>query len=64
MEQGPDGAEGVVVRCLAGEFEGDDEGEEGEEGRRVVVNLRRGDVVIARWRDVRTGVLRGELEVL
>lgn len=66
MEQGSDGAEGVVVRCLAGEFEGEDEGEAEEEGegRRVVVNLRRGDVVIARWRDVRAGVLKGELEVL
>lgn len=74
MDEGPDSAGGVMVRCLAGEWSNEGEvfgGDEGggamlKEEQRATVELRveRGGVLVARWRDVRGGVERGDLEVL
>jgi len=71
MDEGPDGAEGVLVRCLGREwsnerevFEGVDGDKEDGEGATVELRVERGGVLVARWRDVRRGVERGDLEVL
>jgi len=73
MDEGPNGAEGVLVRCLKGEWGNEGEVAEQEQGlgtqmeeEKATVELRveRGGVLIARWRDVKGGVERGDLEVL
>lgn len=78
MDQGPEPAAGVLVRCLARDWSNEDvvrrrlrepdagEEEEEEEGGSATVELRceRGGVLVARWRDVKGGVEGGLLEVL
>ncbi len=74
MDEGPDAAQGVMVRCLAAEwsnerdvFEAEEDigGTQKEEERPTVeLRVERGGVLIARWRDVRSGVEKGDLEVL
>lgn len=77
MDEGPDMSAGVMVRCLAKEWSNESEVYEGEDGEggasqglkeeeRATVELRceRGGVLVARWRDVRSGVEKGLLEVL
>jgi GINS complex subunit 4 len=75
MVEGPDGGASVFVRCLGEEWESgmgagagtvDDDywfGEADEEGG-VDLRMRKGEVWVVRWRDVRRGVLAGELELL
>ncbi|KAL2434789.1 hypothetical protein ABEF95_007377 [Exophiala dermatitidis] len=80
MVEPPDADTAVVVRCLAeggnrDEGEGvwsnerdlddlsqDDQNKRG--GATVELRMRRGEVWVVRWRDVRGGVERGELELL
>lgn len=67
MDEGPEGAEGVLVRCLGAEWSNEADVFEGEgDGEEPTVELRveRGGVLVARWRDVRRGVESGDLEVL
>lgn len=71
MDEGPDLGAGVLVRCLAGEWgnegeveDGDTGDGEGEEKATVEVRVERGGVLVGRWRDVKGGVLGGQLEVL
>lgn len=69
MVEGPDGRLGVFVRCLAerwgsdgpgGEEDEDDE----EEEPTGTLRMRRGEVWVVRWEDVRKGVNDGYLELL
>lgn len=69
MDEGPDEATGVVVRCLAREWNNErdvyDESSRPEDEKATVeLKLERGGILIARWRDVRSGVEQGNLEVL
>ncbi|KAJ9660543.1 hypothetical protein H2198_002480 [Neophaeococcomyces mojaviensis] len=73
MDEGPDDGMGVFVRCLAPEWGNEAEVEEtmtrgGEEkqneGASVELRMERGGVLVGRWRDVRSGVEGGMLEVL
>jgi len=75
MDEGPDNGAGVFVRCLApgwgNEAEVDQtlrdgDGGGGKEEDRATVELRmeRGGVLVGRWRDVRSGVEKGDLEIL
>src|SRR5271170_3524288 len=69
MGEGREGKASVFVRCLSerwgrsgeGEGEGEDDDDDGGgEGLR----MRRGDVWVVRWEDVKRGVLGGSLELL
>ena len=75
MDEGPDNGAGVFVRCLAHEWGNevevdqtlrDGEGGGGKDEDRATVELRmdRGGVLVGRWRDVRSGVEKGDLEIL
>lgn len=72
MDEGPDGKEGIMVRCLVGSWgnEGDvvvnaeEDTERDEERVTVELRVERGGILVARWRDVRSGVVGGQLEVL
>lgn len=66
MVEGPDGATAVVVRCLLPEGWGNETevDERREDGASVELRMRRGEVWVVRWRDVRRGVERGDLELL
>jgi GINS complex subunit 4 len=70
MVDAPDPASAVVVRCLedfwgnAEEVERGRDGKEGEEKASVELRMRRGEVWVVRWGDVRGGVVGGALEVL
>ena len=71
MVEAPDGASAVVVRCLAEGLwsnERDVDGAEGAaiegEGANVELRMKRGEVWVVRWRDVRRGVEKGDLELL
>lgn len=73
MVEGPDSARAVVVRCLreSGAWsnvrdvdEARDGGEGADEGPSVEVTMRAGEVWLVRWRDVRKGVVNGDLELL
>lgn len=76
MDDAPDNAEGVIIRCLAREWESrdfdaaeaeaeQDDGDGDERGgEKVKIGFKRGDVGIVRWRDVKAGVLGGDLELL
>ncbi|OAP61969.1 hypothetical protein AYL99_04172 [Fonsecaea erecta] len=70
MIEGPDGSKAVVVRCLNegtwnNERDVDEARDQGQEdGASVVLRLRRGEVWVVRWKDVRKGVERGEVELL
>jgi GINS complex subunit 4 len=68
MVEGPEGKASVFVRCL-GERWGRGEEDEDEDGGRGGgpgggLRMRRGDVWVVRWEDVKTGVLDGNLELL
>lgn len=78
MDDSPDHEEGVIIRCLAREWESrdidtagaeagqDDEDRDGDERgiEKVKIGFKRGDIGIVRWRDVKAGVLGGDLELL
>ena len=71
MVEGPDGKTAVFVRCLAERWssdpayedyddDDDDDGGEASDG----LAMRRGQVWVVRWEDVRKGVNKGALELL
>lgn len=69
MVEGPDGGAAVVVRCLAEIFGNERDVEvqrddQGDDGASVELRMRRGEVWVVRWRDIRRGVERGEVELL
>lgn len=68
MVEGPDGGAAVVVRCLAeifgNERDVEAQSQDREDGASVELRMRRGEVWVVRWRDVKRGVERGELELL
>jgi GINS complex subunit 4 len=70
MVEGPDGSTAVMVRCL---YEGTWNNERDvddatdlrvEDGASVVLRMRQSEVWVVRWRDVKKGVERGEIELL
>jgi GINS complex subunit 4 len=70
MVEGPDGKKAVFIRCLAerwsndpvyGDYDVDDEERAGESG---ALAMRRGQVWVVRWEDVKQGVEIGALELL
>ena len=73
MVEGPEGRKVVFVRCLKEGGWGnerdvdeavEDRGGSGDEGASVLVRMGRGEIWVVRWRDVKGGVERGEVEVL
>lgn len=68
MVEPPDAGTAVVVRCLVDGVwsnEADVDGAGSEDAAATVeLRMRRGEVWVVRWRDVRRGVERGELELL
>lgn len=67
MVEGPEGKTCVLVRCLSerwGGEEQEDDDEEEERGGSGGLRMRRGDVWVVRWQDVKKGVLDGNLELL
>ena len=73
MVEGPEGKGAVFVRCLVERWgsEGEEEEEEEEEGDGVLdrgggggLRMRRGQMWVVRWEDVKRGVLDGRLELL
>lgn len=79
MVEGPDAGAAVVVRCLSEMWANAEDVERGVEEREqrghgdadgeggaasVELRMRRGEVWVVRWRDVRAGVERGALELL
>jgi GINS complex subunit 4 len=73
MAEGPDGQKAVFIRCLAarwtndpayedyGDYEDDEDGRGGDFG---ALQMRRGQVWVVRWEDVKKGVEKGALEML
>lgn len=66
MVEGPDGGMAVVVRCLVPEGWGNDAevDERRDNGASVELRMGRGEVWVVRWKDVRRGVEKGDLELL
>ncbi len=76
MVEGPDSGAAVVVRCLSEMWANAEDVERGVEEREsqrddaeggaasVELRMRGGQVWVVRWRDVRAGVERGNLELL
>ena len=64
MVEGPDVESAIVVRCLAEEWGNEDQLGEGEEGPSMELRMQKGDIMIVRWRDVREGALKGDVELL
>lgn len=70
MVEGPDVGSAVVVRCLAELWRNEEDvenaaNEDGEDtGASVELRMRRGEIWIVRWRDVKAGVERGDVELL
>ncbi len=70
MVEGPDGSTAVVVRCLSegtwsnGRDVDDARDLTQDEGASVVVSMRSGEIWVLRWRDVKKGVERGDVELL
>ncbi|ETI19289.1 hypothetical protein G647_09121 [Cladophialophora carrionii CBS 160.54] len=70
MVEGPDVSKAVIVRCLtegtwSNERDLDDAKDLGhDEGANVALRMRRNEVWLVRWRDVKKGVERGEVELL
>ena len=68
MVEGPEGKSAVFVRCLGerwgGSEEDADEDGDGDGGPSGLLRMRRGEVWVVRWEDVRKGVLDGNLELL
>jgi GINS complex subunit 4 len=70
MVEGPDGKKAVFIRCLAErwsndpaheDYDVDDDETAGENG---VLAMRRGQIWVVRWEDVKNGVEKGALELL
>ncbi|KAK6364815.1 GINS complex subunit [Exophiala oligosperma] len=73
MVEGPDLGSAVVVRCLVEFWRNDDDIENRDDSNAttttttaasVELSMRRGEIWIVRWRDVKAGVERGEIELL
>jgi len=66
MVEGPDGATAVVARCLVPEGWSNDAevDERRDDGARVLLRMGHGEVWVVRWKDVRRGVEKGDLELL
>ena len=65
MVEGPDADMAVVCRCLGDAWTNEDElGGDGEGGATVEVRMQKGDIMIVRWRDVKGGVVMGDVELL
>jgi GINS complex subunit 4 len=68
MVEGPEGKASVFVRCLSERWGrsggGEDEEDDGDGGGGGGLRMRRGDVWVVRWEDVKKGVLDGSLELL
>ena len=70
MVEGPDGKKAVFIRCLAERWSNDpayeehDHGEDGAAGESDGLTMRRGQVWVVRWEDVKKGVETGALELL
>ena len=65
MVEGPEGKGSVFVRCLGERWDsdgGEDEDEDPDRGGGL--RMRRGQVWVVRWEDVKKGVLEGSLELL
>ena len=65
MVEGPDGKKAVYVRCLAQTWS-NDPGLDGygEDTGGVTLNMKRGEVWVVRWEDIRKGITDGALELL
>ncbi|KAF7504393.1 hypothetical protein GJ744_002259 [Endocarpon pusillum] len=70
MVEGPDSKKAVFIRCLAKrwssdplfeDYDADDDEEAGESG---ALAMRRGQIWVVRWEDVKKGVENGALELL
>ena len=70
MVEAPDGSKAVVVRCLAektwsNEQDVDDaRASDDMDVPSVLVRMRRGEIWLVRWRDIKKGLERGEIELL
>ena len=68
MVEGPEGKASVFVRCLSERWGrsvgGEDEEEDDDGGGGGGLRMRRGEVWVVRWEDVKKGVLGGSLELL
>ena len=65
MVDGPERKGSVFVRCLSETWESDGgEDEDDDPGGGGGLRMRRGEVWVARWEDVKKGVLGGSLELL
>jgi GINS complex subunit 4 len=67
MVEGPEGKASVFVRCLSerwGRSMGEEDEEEDDDNGGGGLRMRRGEVWVARWEDMKKGVLSGSLELL
>lgn len=73
MVEGPEGKQAVFVRCLKGRWGDEDRGyvndedednDDERDGSGGSLRMRRGEVWVVRWEDVRKGVRDGHLELL
>jgi GINS complex subunit 4 len=67
MVEGPEGKRCVIVRCLSEVWGGEDrDGDEDEDSTSggEGLRMRRAEVWVVRWEDVKKGVLDGSLELL
>ena len=66
MVEGPDEVSAVFVRCLVDFWDNEDAkyDQDDTDVGRVGLTMRRGEVWVVRWRDVKAGVVKGELELL
>jgi GINS complex subunit 4 len=69
MVEGPDGKKAVIIRCLAERWTNDPAYEDFEDGdgrlgEAGALAMRRGQVWVVRWEDVKKGVEKGALELL
>jgi len=63
MVEGPEQEGAVVARCLSERWSNEDQLKR-DEGVGVELEMRRGEVWVVRWGDVKAGVLHGDLELL
>jgi GINS complex subunit 4 len=70
MVEGPDGKKAVFIRCLAERWTNDpvhedyDAGDDERTEESGILAMRRGQVWVVRWEDVKKGVEKGALEML
>lgn len=69
MVEGPDGKKAVFIRCVAERWSNDPlyedyEGDDEQDGERGTLIMRKGQVWVVRWEDVKKGVEKGALELL